>query len=507
MVCLVLLRSGPDTVHSISLHKTLRSTPLIGNSFPYGTPRTAFSPAVADCGYRAPLAPHLARLNHYSATHRKKQAFCAKVFAHPENSVAHAASLWYTGPMAKRRVKFTTEPSKRKKSDGHSDPWKQVSPRPNVLVVDAMRQKYADLDGVPGRKPDGGKPIYRYSSARTMYDVDGKRARKSPATAALSSVAALLTLWVLFSLIYRSTTESNVGAVWLSMLPSLIITVAIIVTVVISALGQWGKVGRFALKHGLYRHGNPAYIRALGEDFKRADANAYCENAVTVTKETVTLTLYGKPYTFGKAAVTAAVRRENGALHVVFRVDGHTVDFPEPIAADDFYLLKKAFGKQLTTVRQAEQNEVERDGKGRRTYGGYSLGNVVVAACMSTVILVAGVMLTVAHYVWGLPVPPFLGVFFAMMSLLAYGNTFSHIPAVNVVAIPLSFSLVLLVVPPWIFVWYETELAKNALTFWGVLTHADVFPVGMAFFSFIGVYVLVFAVGRLIDYVRFGVEK
>ncbi len=46
---LVLLRSGPDTVHSISLHKTPVSTPLANVSLHHIKPRYAFCLAVADC--------------------------------------------------------------------------------------------------------------------------------------------------------------------------------------------------------------------------------------------------------------------------------------------------------------------------------------------------------------------------------------------------------------------------------------------------------------------------
>ena len=64
-VRLMLLRSRPDMVHSATLHGTLLSTLLICSKPPKARPRTAFSPAVADCRFRAPLAPHLAQYKHY----------------------------------------------------------------------------------------------------------------------------------------------------------------------------------------------------------------------------------------------------------------------------------------------------------------------------------------------------------------------------------------------------------------------------------------------------------
>ena len=59
---LPLLPSGPDGVHSILPRRTQSSTPLNedGSRQAQGLGR-GFSPAIADCGYRAPLAPRLAR--------------------------------------------------------------------------------------------------------------------------------------------------------------------------------------------------------------------------------------------------------------------------------------------------------------------------------------------------------------------------------------------------------------------------------------------------------------
>jgi len=61
-VCLPLLPSGPDGVHKFPLRRTRSSTPLVRSqtSQPKSLGRE-FSPAIADCGFRAPLAPRLAR--------------------------------------------------------------------------------------------------------------------------------------------------------------------------------------------------------------------------------------------------------------------------------------------------------------------------------------------------------------------------------------------------------------------------------------------------------------
>jgi hypothetical protein len=60
--CLPLLPPGPDGVHKFPLRGTQPSTPLTGAVAP-GPEDLGweFGPAVADCGYRAPLAPHLAQ--------------------------------------------------------------------------------------------------------------------------------------------------------------------------------------------------------------------------------------------------------------------------------------------------------------------------------------------------------------------------------------------------------------------------------------------------------------
>ena len=56
-----LLPLGPDGVRRSSSHEAQPSTPINGGSHDGGNPRAGIQPAVADCGSRAPLAPHLAR--------------------------------------------------------------------------------------------------------------------------------------------------------------------------------------------------------------------------------------------------------------------------------------------------------------------------------------------------------------------------------------------------------------------------------------------------------------
>ena len=59
---LVLLPSGPDTVRGSPLRGTRSSTSRRRAAFENGDLGRGFSPAIADCRYRAPLVPRLARL-------------------------------------------------------------------------------------------------------------------------------------------------------------------------------------------------------------------------------------------------------------------------------------------------------------------------------------------------------------------------------------------------------------------------------------------------------------
>src|SRR3954465_8402089 len=59
---LVLLPSGSDTVRGSPLRGTRSSTSRRRAAFENGDLGRGFSPAVADCRYRAPLVPRLARL-------------------------------------------------------------------------------------------------------------------------------------------------------------------------------------------------------------------------------------------------------------------------------------------------------------------------------------------------------------------------------------------------------------------------------------------------------------
>lgn len=59
--CLVLLPSDPDTVHRLMLRKTQTSSPLPKGRPPGHTSKASITLTIADCEYRAPLPPRLAR--------------------------------------------------------------------------------------------------------------------------------------------------------------------------------------------------------------------------------------------------------------------------------------------------------------------------------------------------------------------------------------------------------------------------------------------------------------
>ena len=60
-ICLPLLPPGPGGFHRPLPRRTQSSTPLGRSSHEMRYLKEEFDPAIAVCGYRAPLAPHLAR--------------------------------------------------------------------------------------------------------------------------------------------------------------------------------------------------------------------------------------------------------------------------------------------------------------------------------------------------------------------------------------------------------------------------------------------------------------
>ncbi len=364
--------------------------------------------------------------------------------------------------------------------------------------------------GAAGFGAASGKILYEFSDSRTWLDFSKQKKRaiaKSAHGILLFSLAGLLVVWLIFSFIYRMSTEANKGSVALSMLPSLLVVGACAAILVISVLGVWGNFTRFALSRGLHGRGDRARIEAMKADFARADGNKRYENAITVYKDHVCFILYGNKYVFQKSAVLLEVSRDQGQLFPAFYIDGVKTEFPATIPADEFFLLNKAFRGKVKTVRANTQAEIGYNDKGQRLYGGYTLGSVIAGTVMSCVVLTAGILVTVAHYLWIREIPPFLGLFFVGGAGLAFCNTFSHIPFINRAGLPFVFAVILTVFPPWFLVWIEVNGMGHAFTLAYLLTHCTPHAAGLIFLSAMGIYALCFSIAQAADYMRFGANK
>lgn len=358
-----------------------------------------------------------------------------------------------------------------------------------------------------------GKILYEFSDSRTWLDFS-KQKRRSIAKSAhgiiLLTLAGLLAAWLVVSFIYRMSAEADKKAVALSMLPSLLVVAASVAILIISVLGVWGIVTRFALSHRLTsaRSGlDRMRLAQMQADFARADSNKPYENAITVYKDYVCFIFYGNKYVLKKQSIEMEASRKEGDLFIAFTTDGRRTEFPVPIPSGEFFLFNKAFGGKVKTHRTNTAAAVELNDKGERTYGGYTLGSVIAGAVMSCVILVAGVMLTVAHYVWIHEIPPFLGLFFVGGAGLAFCNTFSHIPFIKEVGVPLVFSVILTVFPPWMMIWIEGTLMGNEISLLHFILNCTPYAAGLVFLSTMGVYAFCFALSKAADFMRFGSEK
>ena len=179
-------------------------------------------------------------------------------------------------------------------------------------------------------------------------------------------------------------------------------------------------------------------------------------------------------------------------LHLVFTIDGKEFVYPKNLPKNLFVCLNKAFGGKVTV----EKNEEKR--------GKFNFAREIPFIIVALGIVAVSVLAIVAHYLWIPQLPPIIGVFFLLMSGLVFCNIFSDIPLVSEVGIPFVFSVVLLVMPPMAYVWIETELMKNEITFLHVLTHCTPFAAGFGFFFVLGFYTFSFAISKAVDFVRFG---
>lgn len=349
-----------------------------------------------------------------------------------------------------------------------------------------------------------GKLLYSYSDGRSWIDLpSGQKFRKTfcHQRVFLFALAVLLCVWFVTALIYQLSVTSDAGKTLLRLLPSFILIAACVAILLISVFMGWGKLLRWGFRHNLIR-GKGAIGRRRIEQMKLelslADSRMANENRIDVTPDYVVLTVYGKEEIFKRELIKAKVYKRENELSLTFYSGGRIIDFPASLSAEEYVPLKKALRDQLTAMRIDVADD---DGQRRKLVG------EIPALIMTLFVFAAGVMLVVTHYLWITEIPPFLGVFFIGMSFLALCNVLSFIPAVNAVGIPLVFSLVLLVVPPWALVWFHRNIFHNDGNVLSIILNCDVLTAGFSFFTVIGAYVFTFAVTRLVDYVIFGAIK
>ncbi len=397
--------------------------------------------------------------------------------------------------------------------------------REEALQAERELQKYArrygelangyaflrEASGAAEFSAASGKILYEFSDSRTWLDFSKQKKRaivKSLHGGLLLALAALMVLWFIVSFTYRMVTEGDKGAVALSMLPSLLIVAVCAAILIISVLGDWGNFVRFVFSRGLVARGKDAMERAnlaaMRADLARADACKPYENAITVYRDYLCFILYGNKYVFKKQLVELEVKRMKDELSLAFYTDGVRTEFPASLPAGEFFLLNKAFGGKVKTIRSNTAADTGYNEKGQRLYGGDTLGSVIAGAVMSCVVLAAGVAVTAAHYLWIPEIPPFLGLFFVGGAGLAFCNTFHHIPVIDIVGLPLVFSVILMVFPPWMLVWIEGTLMGKEVTFLHVLLNCTPQAAGFVFLSLMGVYAFCFAINKAADYMRFG---
>ncbi|MCM1546610.1 MAG: ribosome biogenesis protein NOP53 [Clostridiales bacterium] len=352
-----------------------------------------------------------------------------------------------------------------------------------------------------GSPQDLGKLLYSYSDSRTWIDLPSEQKfRKifSPQRVFLFTLAALLCGWFITALIYQLCTTSNTGKTLLQLLPSFILIAACVAILLISAFMKWGKFVRWAYRHNLVRRGRDAFARERNRQMRaeldRADKNKPYENAIDITTDYIILKLLGEEYVFYREHVSATVEKSFNGLTVKFNIAGKTRIFPTSLPSEEFVPLKKALREKLTAVRSEHVKDYDLRENSVKEIP-FLFGVLLILA--------AGVMLVVTHYLWVPDIPPFLGVFFILVSFLALGNTLSFIKPISELGIPLVFAITLLAVPPWALVWMQRNIMHGGSVL-QIFLKCDVMTAGFSFFTVIGAYVLIFAVSKIVDYIRFG---
>lgn len=367
-------------------------------------------------------------------------------------------------------------------------------------LLDFEERKFLrQLPSYAGYKEDYGKERYSWSDSRTWIDLSPGQKRMSLLSLGRLFplvLAILLICWFLFSLVYRLCTESDGARVALSMLPSLIIVAACSAIMLISTFGGWGGLVRWAYRRNLV-HGDGAgnyFHRKMKAEIERADSAKYNEWAIDVTDDYVILTMSGQKYPFFRNAVALSVSKKYDLLQLEFVIDGREVEFIKRLPKEQLVHLSKAFEGNFGIVKSEEKSK-------------FNLVKEIPFLIVAVGIVAASIMAIVAHYLWIPELPPIVGIFFLLASGLVFCNIFSDIPAVGELGIPFVFSVILLVMPPMAYIWIETELMNNEITFFHILTHCTPFAAGFGFFFVMGFYTLTFAISKAVDYARFGRDK
>jgi hypothetical protein len=204
----VLLPSGPDTVRDSPLRGTRSSTSLEAAALESGDLGWEFSPAGADCRYRAPLVPRLARHRQSSADRRVETP--GEVRAHSRHAHVRdvAATEFDRCSRHTRRTPGTdpnppVPPATRARADFDADPSRTRATRELMGLNHAHRERSAWparqhqteprralSSSTPGGRRGEGGPVARSTGASgrppevrgdapASHRPDGSRERRS----------------------------------------------------------------------------------------------------------------------------------------------------------------------------------------------------------------------------------------------------------------------------------------------------------------------------------------
>ncbi|MDE7257569.1 MAG: hypothetical protein K2N50_06420, partial [Clostridia bacterium] len=249
---------------------------------------------------------------------------------------------------------------------------------------------------------DLGKLLYSYSDARTWLDLPrGQKFRKTfvPQRIFLFAFAILLCAWFITALIYQLCTTVNVGKTLLHLLPSFILIAACTAILLVSVFGGWGEFVRWGFKHNLIRGRGAterARLRQLKLELEIADMRKSRENRIDITPDYVVLSVYGKEEIFNREQVEAHVYKHTEGLQLILKIDNDVKEFPVLLSEEEYVPLKAALRDQLTAMRMDVTDKSELLKKFVRE---------IPATIMALLILAAGIMLVVTHYLWVKEIP------------------------------------------------------------------------------------------------------